>query len=235
MGEKKVEWLVSLVFFIVGGIFFILSVSMIFYGINFRNNAVARVAIITDIDSHGDSDSNTQHTVYVKYKVDGLEYNESLGYYSTGMSVGQEIPIYYKPESPNRIMADSSILLWLIFFILGLILLSVAFIITFIKIKKKRRHKELMASGRKIYADITEITKNFSYTVNGRSPFLIVCKWVDPSTGLFYFFRSENIWFNPQPILEEKGIKSLAVYIDRESPKKYAVSLEEVEKFLGSV
>jgi len=46
-------------------------------------------------------------------------------------------------------------------------------------------------------------------------------------------FTSDNIWFDPEPIIHEKGITSLPVYIDPENPKNYFVSVKDIEMFVA--
>lgn len=172
--------------------------------------------------------------VYVTYNFDGQEFNELLHFYSSGMRVGQETNIYVNPKFPNRIQSKGISFLWIFFFIIGFVFLIPGLIIFRLIKKKKRLSKKLLADGTKVYAEISEITINGSYTVNDKNPFIIICKWVDPLTGLFYFYKSEDIWFNPETILRDRNIKELPVYIDRENPKNYVVSLEEIERLLGN-
>lgn len=151
------------------------------------------------------------------------------------MRVGEEIIIYVNAEFLNQILSKNSTYLWTLFFFTGLILLISAISIVLISIKKKKFNKRLLTDGTKVYAEISEVTINTTFSMNHRHPFVIICKWIDPLTGLFYFYKSGSIWFNPQPILKDKGIDHLAVYIDKENPKNYFVSLYEIEKFLGNL
>jgi len=150
------------------------------------------------------------------------------------MRVGEEIIIYVNAEFLNQILSKNSTYLWTLFFFIGLILLISAISIVLIIIKKKRFNKKLLTGSTKVYAEISEVTINIALSVNHRHPFVIICKWIDPLIGLFYFYKSGCIGFNPRPILKDKGIDHLAVYIDRENPKNYFVSLDEIEKFLGN-
>ncbi len=233
MNAKRMEWAASFILFIVGGIFLLLSLFMIAFDMQFKSQAIEHTATITHIERSRDSDGDTRHTVYVRYSVNGQEYNRPLGYYSYNMSVGDPVQIYYHSENPNRITSKGAVILPLIFLAVGLIVLSIGIILSVSKLKKKKLRRLLLEDGRKIYAEITEITRNTFYRVNGRSPFMITCKWTDPQTGLFYFYRSENIWFNPEPIIHEKALTSLPVYINRENPKKYVVVLDEIEKCIA--
>lgn len=236
MNSKKTEWLFGIMFSAIGLIFLIVGMSMVLYNINFKRNALETTAVISSIERYRDSDGDTRHTVYVKYTIDGKQYEERLNYYSSGMNTGKEVPIYYNPEKPNRILAKSSYSFFIFFFpLLGLIFAVIGFVFIFNKVMKVKNRKYLMENGQLVYAEITGVNYNRSYRVNGISPYVITCKWVDSSTGLFYFFTSENIWFDPEPIINERDIKTLPVYIDRDNPKKYAVSSEELENMVANV
>lgn len=236
MIAKKVEWLFGIIFSGVGLIFFIVGISIALNNINFRNNALETTAVISSIERYRDSDGDTRHTVYVRYTIDSREYEEHLNFYSSGMYEGKEISIYYSPEQPGRILAKSSFPFFVFFFpSMGLAFAAIGFVFIFYKIKKIKNRKYLMENGELVYAEITGVDYNRSYRVNGRNPYVITCKWVDSSTGLFYFFTSENIWFDPELVIYERDIKTLPVYIDRDNPKKYAVSLEELESMVANV
>ncbi len=236
MKAKKVEWFAGSIFLIVGLIFLVVGISIAAYNVNFKNNALETTAVISSIERDRDSDGDTSYTVYVRYTVDGSQYERPLNFYSSGMYVGEEISIYYLPEQPNRILAKSSLsFLFILFPLMGLIAASIGFVIIFRKVMKIKSHKYLLENGEVVNAEITNVDYKSSYTVNGVSPYVITCKWVDPSTGIYYFFKSDNIWFDPEPIINERDIKNLPVYIDRYNPKKYSVSLEELEKMVADV
>ena len=236
MNVKKAEWLFGIIFSVVGLIFFIAGIAMTSYDTNFKKDALETTAVISSIETYRDSDGDTSHKVYVKYTVDGKEYEERLNYYSSGMRMGNEIQIYYKPEQPNRILGKSEFSFpGLIFSLMGFICAAIGLVFIFNKVMKIKNRKYLMENGELVYAEITEVNYNRSYSVNGRNPYTITCKWVDPSTGMYYFFKSETIWFDPEPIIRERDIKTLPVYIDRYNPKKYAVSCEELESMVAVV
>lgn len=234
MNAKKTEWLIGIMFSGMGLIFFIVGIFFAINTVNFKNNAVETTAVITSIDTYEGSDGDTHHNVYVKYTVRGEQYEERLNFYTSGMRKGKEVTIYYDPFEPSRIMAKSSYDFSLFFFpLFGLVFFIVGFGFILKKIMKTKTRKYLLENGELVYADITEIKLNLAYRVNGRNPYIIICKWKDPSTDLFYFFISDNIWFDPEPILSDRDIRQLPVYIDRNNPKKYTVSIKELEDMVA--
>jgi hypothetical protein len=50
---------------------------------------------------------NERHNVLVEYEVDGQSYTRQLGYYSTGMAVGQKVDIEFDTRDPFTISSPS--------------------------------------------------------------------------------------------------------------------------------
>lgn len=73
-------------------------------------------ATITDITiSYSSTTTNGQrsehHNVLVEYAVDDRHYERQLGYYSTGMAVGQQVEIEYDTREPGTISSPGGRLL----------------------------------------------------------------------------------------------------------------------------
>ena len=227
---NKIEKIVSSVFMLIGIILIIVGVVIFNYTENFKENGIETVAEITGIhrykQSANDYGKNTQ--VYVKYKVDGREYDQKLKYYVSDMQIGQEVRIYYNPNNPSSIQsAEGRSIVTLIPFGLGIIFFLIGIIILVIKGNKKKLKTRLVENGRKVYADIDEVTINWGYSVNRKHPYNIICKWQE-SSGNIYLFKSENVWFEPDSIIEARNIKQLPVYIDEDDFKKYYVEIDSI-------
>ncbi|HOM02353.1 MAG TPA: DUF3592 domain-containing protein [Acetivibrio sp.] len=233
--KKNAIWILGIIFAAVGLIPTIIGVILGINHFNFLKSAVKTTAVITKIDSYRDFDGDRHYNVQIKYFVEGEEYYDTLGYYSSGMREGKEITVYYDPDNPENVQSTGSMISDIVLVVIGLIFtaIGVSFIIS--QVNKSRLRERLMATGQLVYADINEVILNKNYTVNGKHPYIITCSWKDPYTGLFYFFNSDNIWFDPEPIIKENGITTLPVYIDPENPKKYFVSTEDVEMFVANV
>ena len=63
-------------------------------------------ATITHIEVEHIGD-DTHHTVYVKYEVDGIEYENTLGEYIAGYAKGKEVTISYNPDNPEKILSSN--------------------------------------------------------------------------------------------------------------------------------
>lgn len=234
---KKNEGLhFSIFMFLFGMIFVIVSLLFLNNYNNFIKTAVKQKAIISNIttSTNNSSSNSDSHTVYVTYTYEGKEYTESLNYYSSSMNIGDETTIYVNPENPGNIKGSGQQTLILVFFIIGSAFVIAAIIIALIFIRKKIFNKKLLENGKLIYAEIINISVNSNVNINRQQPFIITCKWKDPQTCSEYIYKSQNIWINPEPFLKEHSIDHLIVYIDEQNPKKYFISLEELNKILDN-
>lgn len=212
----------------IGILFTVIGVKISMNTFNYENK-VETTGTITSITSHRDSDGDTSHTVYVSYEVDGVIYESSLGGYSSSYKKGKEIEIYYDKDDPYEIGTKSIDLLMLLFPGLGLIFAIIG-LVGLIKIfVGKSKSKRLKEKGQAVYATITSVELNTSYTVNGSNPYYILCEWNNPTDGKKYIFKSENIWFDPQTIMSERNITQLPVYIDSAKLNNYYVDIDTIK------
>ena len=101
---------------------------VIIFGINKENqNYIKTNAIVSRMDlvreSYIDENHNeveATYNVYVKYNVDGKEYEEELGELS-GYKENQEITIYYNPDDPVKITQTKSLVLPIVMILFGFV------------------------------------------------------------------------------------------------------------------
>lgn len=84
----------------------------------------------------------------------------------------------------------------------------------------QRRENRLKVHGLPILARFVRVEPNMSTLVEGRHPFQIVLKWQHPETDQVRTFRSDDLWFNPNPYIESA---KLTVKLDRKNPSRYWV------------
>lgn len=114
-------------FFIPLGIILIVF-GVIIFGINKENqNYIKTNAIVSRMDLVSESYIDENHNeveatynVYVKYNVDGKEYEEELGELS-GYKENQEITIYYNPDDPVKITQTKSLVLPIVMILFGFV------------------------------------------------------------------------------------------------------------------
>ena len=122
---------------------------IIIFIINIKNQNYIKVEAVvskTELveEAHIDVDGNTVETtykVYVKYTVDGIEYNEVLGELS-GYKQGQKTTIYYNPDNPSEITQSNSLILPIILTVGGLATFVGGIVSGVNAIKKHKKMKE---------------------------------------------------------------------------------------------
>ena len=118
---------------LIGGYFYTKNV------IEFKKIAQETNAVITAIEEY-ESGEDTEHDVYVRYNVNGKEYEGELGYYDSLMRLNKTIKILYDPWQPEKIKPASSFGLYfasVIFFVFGIILLACGALMYTGKIKRR--------------------------------------------------------------------------------------------------
>jgi len=229
MGAKFSEWLIGIVFALVGAGVIIGGIFTVISTVKFKETAVQTTATIVSVSKSTDSDGDTSYKIYLTYNVDGEMYN---GSYSTSSYVaeGSTKTIYYDGNNPARMKTTTSPIGGTITVVMGIPFCAVGLGMIFHKRNKARGKKKMLETGDKIYADFKEVTINYSYSVNNKNPYIIICTGKDNATGKIRTFKSENLWDNPEYIIKERNITTFPVYIDINNRKKYYLSLEEIEK-----
>lgn len=196
-----------------------------------EEDQVETIAVITRMDSRRASDGDTTYDVWVKYEVKGKTYEQKIGSYDSSYYVGKIIEIIYDKNDPGRVQAKGAYVLFgLIFSGLGIVfaLLGIRGLLSGVLGKNKR--EKIKQTRTMIYAKYDGVDVNTALQVNGQSPFGIVCSWLNPEDNKTYIFRSENLYYNPQSIIESMGITTFPVYIDMENKKNYTIDISMIEE-----
>ena len=135
-------------FFIPAGLIFMV-VGIIILIINIKNsNYIETEAVVSKTElaqeAYTDEDGNyvdATYKVYVKYTVDGKEYETELGELS-GYKEGKKLTIYYNPSDPNQITQSKSLILPLIMIIAGIASLVAGIMSGVNSIKRYNKMKE---------------------------------------------------------------------------------------------
>lgn len=135
-------------FFIPLGIILI-AFGICMFIINTNNKNYIKIeAVVSKIElieeSHYDANDTyveATYNVYVKYNVDGKEYNEELGEFST-YKENDRITIYYNPDDPSQITQTKSLILPIAFIIGGCVSLVGGIISAANAIKRYNKMKE---------------------------------------------------------------------------------------------
>ena len=215
-----------------GGIFAIFGAILLCFGIwtvidsmNFRKGSEQVTGVISHIETyrehHLDNSHTEMHDVYVKYTVNGQEYEQLLGYYEASMYAGKEIEIFYNPENPAEIKGDDGAVS-IVLPLLGLVFLGIGLAFVISDKKKKKQMEMLMSKGNTAEGLITAVTVDYNTTINNRHPLKAEVTVTDPVTGEQFIYSSESVM---DDIRHLEG-RRVTVYYDPDDRSNYYIDLD---------
>ena len=159
----------------------------------------------------------------IEFSYQGQQRHFDSSYSSEDMEVGDTVEVYFPPGQPDDAEIKSFFSLWflpLFFSIFALTFGGVGFFGVSRQWKRMGAKRELFdeQKGKRLSLPISQVTQDFSYRVNGRSPYIIVSQWIDPLTQQVYEFKSDYFWYNPEALLNNKHVD---VWVDEGDPKRY--------------
>ncbi len=225
----SVSFLMGIIYAIVGIIFLIVGIAISVHNNNFLKNAQQTNAVISRVEKEyykdSDGDRKTKHNVWVKYEINGKQYEELLDYYSSNMREGDTIIINYSPDDPSEIITNTgSKILDLVIIPLGSILAMLGLFFILKKILSDQRRKRLIQSGECLTGVITNVEINKYVTINNRHPYKAECEVIDHYSGERYLYSSDNIIGNISDLIG----KEVTVYVDSKNKKNYYVDIYEL-------
>lgn len=217
-------------FIILGSIFMFISILFIVITIltskstkEFMENAEPTTATIVDIDTYYYR-GNKKHNVYVSYFVDGVNYTSELDFYSSMMNIGDNIEVYYDPDSPYHIMSvegnEIMIIIQGVFIIISFIIGS-GFLGK--QIHNYTSMKNLRSNGLLLNGKVIRCDQNYNVRINHEHPYYIVCEARLPN-GEIQTFKSRYITYVPDYIMGQ----SVNIYVNRNNYKKYFVDINKL-------
>ena len=143
------------------------------------------------------------------------------------MYEGQEIPLLCDPENPGHVKSPGGMLLLeMVFLLIGILFMGIALVFIAVSRNKARRRKKILSSGKRLSAIVEQIAVNTSYVMNGRNPYQIYCYYRDEYKDVIYRFKSEDLWINPNVVLQPGD--TIDVYVDGEDYSRYHVDAESI-------
>ena len=88
--------------------------------------------------------------------------------------------------------------------------------------------RKLKKNSMVLYATVTDIKYDTSFTVNGENPFVIYCNWKDEYKDITYRFKSKGIWSDPSFYFPVGG--TIPVRVNPKDYSQYMVDVEAMEK-----
>ena len=228
MGEKFIQRLIGIIFSVVGAVILMAGIFNLISYQKFKKVAVETTGEIVSVSRHVDYDDDVSYRVYISYNVNGKKYE---GNYSSSSYVekGTSLKVYYDKNNPSDVRPTISSGIGVVMCAFGGIICAVGLGMVFHMINNNRNKKSLLENGQRIFAEFKEVNINYSYSVNNRHPYLIICEGTDVN-GEWRTFKSENIWNDPAYIIRQKNITSFPIYIDINNPKKYYMDISDIEE-----
>ena len=225
----SVCFLMGIIYAIVGIIFLIVGITISVHNNNFLKTAQQTNAVISQIEKeyYNDSDGErkTKHSVWVKYEIDGRQYEELLDYYSSDIHEGDTIIINYSPDDPSKIITNmGSKILGFVIIPLGSVFALLGYILIMKKILSGQKRNKLIQSGEGLTGIITNVQKNKYVTINKIHPYKAECEVIDPYSNEKFLYSSDNIMGNISDLIG----REVTVYVDSNNKKNHYVDIYEL-------
>ncbi len=213
--EGIVEKIIGISFFVIGILLLVSGLLVTYFSLQYKTTSQKITGIVV----------GTVYGTEVKYTVQGQEYEAVLSERSSNIHVGDNIDLYVDKEDPYRVRtAELLYLPSIILGVIGLPFLIIGIVFIIIGYRGRRKKKQLLQTGRKIYAEVTGGRLVQNYTVNGRHPYKLECTYTDIATGAVYMFSSGNIWLDPHIYIGQQ----ISVYVDPGDYKKHYVDVDSL-------
>jgi hypothetical protein len=220
--------------FIFGGIGLVLLIATLLvvqHANRFLEVSKTAPGVVTELRLGSTSSSSTSRSYHpvIRYTPEGadaIEVVSSFGSNPPRYSTGDAVTVRYDPASPYRARIDGFWGTWFPVVILGG--LTVLFgvpgaVLVIVYYRTQARIEWLRLHGRLVSTDFQAVVLNSAVQVNGRSPYQIVTRWKNRSTGIHHTFKSQYLFEDPTPYVE--GGRAIIVRIDPNNPKRYIMDL----------
>lgn len=238
MKSKKTAKLVKLVFFGFGFIWIVFGAFFFIDAKFFSSKAYKATGTVVELKkvrrlSTSSSGSKSHVTTYypvVRYQTKegkNVTVTSLSGSYPAPYKRGDHVTILYDPENPRRAKIESFSSMWLApilgFGIGGILFVTGAVILMWGKFSG-RKIEWFKHNGLPIMAEIEKISVNKKIKVNGKHPYKIHAKFLNPQTNEIQVFKSKNLWVDPERQLTEKNMTSIEVWVDPKNYEKYLMN-----------
>lgn len=206
----------SLVAAIIFALFCILPLRSVIKSKQILKNGIQTQGIVTA--SKSNSKSGTRKLTVSFNTTDGTEVTASAQkrFY---INSNEPIDLWYDPADPKRIDFGDTVSYNMRAVVIIALVSLLCFFLFFRSLISDAGAKKLISSGKKVSADIAGIFRNEKYRMGDKNPWIIKCKWTDPSDGREYYFDSKNYTIDPAPFLTDKS--HIDIYLNPNDFGKY--------------
>jgi hypothetical protein len=143
---------------------------------------------------------------------------------------GEKVIVHYDPAEPEKARLDGFFDLWFFPALVGgfgAIALFIGCVGLLLERSERLRTERLKRNGARLETTFQGVERKTNVSVNGRNPFRIVSRWLDPSTNEVHLFESENLWFDPTEFVRDRPI---TVYAERGNLRRYQMDVSFLPK-----
>lgn len=221
----RITWVIGVMLLVLAGFFAYKTHS-------FESTALHAVGKITDLRYSKSNDSSAvwyPEVTFIDDNGETVTFESSVGSSSYRNSLGDIVEVLYQSDDVKNAKINDMTGLYLgpiICAIFGFALLFFGTLLSYL-FNKGSKHSKLMQSGKPLTAKVLGVELNESLNINGRSPWRIVCQWLDPQTNQVHVFNSGNFFYDPAPFISDENI---TVYVAHDNYKKYYVDTSKFPK-----
>lgn len=210
------------VFTTIGLFLFAISIYIGVESRTFKQNAEPAEAVITSMQGRN---SESLGIPFVEYTINGKTYGSALNVVTSSMRPGGKIIVYYRKDNPQevRYLEENGWVIAVLVF-MGVVFVGIGTAFRAVDKAYRRKVQRLLATGKVVDAEITDISEDTEKSMNGRHPIIISCRFVAPD-GRIHLFRSASFWYESYEINPKKKVR---VYMDRNNPSDYYVDVDSV-------
>ena len=232
MGRNS-NWLFVLVFGVIGLSLLLGAYFLARDQIEFRRGAATTPGTVINLETAQDEKGRTYYRPVFTYRDrTGRTHRatDDLGYPPPELRVGQAVVVRYRPENPGDARLDGFIEIWIASLVvggLGLVFTSIGAGFLTYELRKLRLRAWLVTHGAHAEAQVEQVYRDTTLSVNGQSPWRISAQWQDPVTRKVFVFKSDYIWFDPTPYVQRETVD---VRINADNPRQYDMDLSFLPK-----
>lgn len=226
----KVFKIVGSIFLPIGLVFLVIA-GLIYSGTqSFLSDSMQAQGEVIDLVSGSSGSSSSSRSMYPVVRFESsngqvVTFQGSVGSSPPDFHVGEVVKVRHRTGNPHDARIESFVQLWLlpvVFGGLGVIFSGIGIALWSVILAKAKKKKWLLSHGQIVHAKIDSVSLDSTMRVNRQHPFRIYAQWHDTMKHMVHVFKSDPIWFDPEPHIHQKTVP---VYIDPANPRKYTMDI----------
>ena len=166
-----------------------------------------------------------------------IQFTSSHGSNPPTYRKGDRVEVLYDPKNPqeSRLLSFGSLWLFPVMSIgIGSLLVLIGLGIWMWQRGSGKRMEWFKRNGVPIMAEIERISVNKKVTLNGKHPYKIYARHLNPRTKQTQIFKSRNIWEDPTEYFSAHNIKEIEVWVTPQDYSKYLMNTDFITSSVGT-